>query len=220
MKKVALRLALVEQREQPLDVAFDAALHRVPPVPFDMRCERRDLELVLDVDGQRVDDFAGVAHRMRQGSLGTVRSRRVGRGCRVAQRRPRGDSALQAVSQFLRRHGMRDEDLRRRFGGSCRGGSSSECALRLHERAHQVEKPLTLSRAGRRDRPCSAAAARCRPGPGALSVGAVSGSRNGVATACGPISPVISAATALTSAAVKWSVREKAREHHAVAHRC
>jgi hypothetical protein len=53
-----VRAALREAREQALHVVLDAALDRVPRAARDVGRHRRDLEVVLDVHGQRVDDRA------------------------------------------------------------------------------------------------------------------------------------------------------------------
>src|SRR5690606_14841261 len=53
------RLVPVEQLEDAVDVALDAARHRVPALAIDVRRERGDLEIVLDVDRHRVQDTGG-----------------------------------------------------------------------------------------------------------------------------------------------------------------
>ena len=77
-----LGAGLLEQREDALDVALDAAGRAVPLRPRDVRRERRDLEVVLDVDRQRVDDHPPGLIGAR---IGSGRLRRVPRAEPVAE---------------------------------------------------------------------------------------------------------------------------------------
>ena len=99
--------AVVEQPQQPLDVALDPTLHLVPAVPFDVRRERRNLEIVLDVDRQRVDDAARAPIGA---SVLPVDRARMHRHFSRALRRPVGNFGVHA-------HAAGD-DLRRFLVGS------------------------------------------------------------------------------------------------------
>ena len=87
---------------------------RVPVAAVDVRLERRDLEIVLDVDGQRVDDRADGGSRARSW-----------RPAPRAGRRPRAREPARQVPRDARR-GVAVPELRR-VGRACRPsrGSSS-----------------------------------------------------------------------------------------------
>jgi hypothetical protein len=53
-KKSGLDSVLVEQGEDARNIAFYPAFTLVPISPVDVGRERRDLKIILDIDGQRV----------------------------------------------------------------------------------------------------------------------------------------------------------------------
>src|SRR5690606_946334 len=63
-----VHLVALEQRQDALDVGLDAALAIVPAAALDVRGERRDLEVVLDVAGHGVAD-ARTRRRRRRGGV-------------------------------------------------------------------------------------------------------------------------------------------------------
>ena len=55
-KKRRAHAEFVEQREQPVSVGLDTALHAIPVVPGNDAFEGADVVVVLDVDAHAVDD--------------------------------------------------------------------------------------------------------------------------------------------------------------------
>ena len=54
-EKGRLYVRVGQESEYPVDVLLDSARHRVPLAALDVLRESRNLEVVLDIDGHRVD---------------------------------------------------------------------------------------------------------------------------------------------------------------------
>ena len=101
----------IEQLENAVGVGLDAAFPAVPLVAADVFLKGRDLEIILDVDGEGVEDCRRVLWGLRR--LHEVRLRRLrSRGWRERRRaRPANRDLCLSVSVILTNHILRIRTL-------------------------------------------------------------------------------------------------------------